>query len=55
MSDTRVHCFFCDRRSIAVVKLTGWLAPHHVKAGRKGAQCEGADQPAGARPEERAA
>lgn len=55
MGDTRVHCFFCGRRAVGVDRLTGWLVPHRVRAGRKGPQCAGVGQPVAARPERGAA
>jgi hypothetical protein len=51
MSDTRVHCFFCHRRAVGVDRLTGWLVPHRVRAGRKGPQCPGVGKLAGSQPE----
>lgn len=53
MSDTRVHCTYCHRRSIGVDK-TGRLVPHHTKP-RQGLYCQGSEQAPVARPERRAA
>jgi hypothetical protein len=55
MSDTRVHCNYCHRRSISVARLTGLLVPHRTKPGRRGHYCQGSERAPEARPVERAA
>lgn len=51
MSDTRVTCGWCGRRAIGVDRLSGWLVPHRVRAGRKGPECPGVGRLAESRPE----
>jgi hypothetical protein len=50
MPDTRVHCPWCDRRAIAVDRLSGLLVSHRCRSGRKGPQCQGVGKLPSVRP-----